>query len=102
MAVLLQVDFPYSGPWGDEMTQAMEGLAQSIATEPGLLWKIWTESRDTCEAGGIYLFADRASAESYLQMHRARLAGFGVPQVNAKLFDVNAPLSAIDRAPLAG
>jgi len=35
-------------------------------------------------------------------MHRARLLGFGVPEVNAKLFEVNAPLSAIDRAPLAG
>ncbi len=100
MAVLLQVDFPYSGPWGDEMALAMQGLAQSIAQEPGLLWKIWTESRDTNEAGGIYLFADRANAERYLEMHRARLLGFGVPQVNAKLFEVNAPLSAIDRAPL--
>jgi hypothetical protein len=35
-------------------------------------------------------------------MHRARLLGFGVPEVHAKLFEVNAPLSAIDRAPLAG
>lgn len=102
MAVLLQVDFPYSGPWGEDMAQAMRGLAESIAQEPGLLWKIWTENRDTSEAGGIYLFADRASAEAYLQMHRARLLGFGVPQVNAKLFDVNPALSAIDRAPLGG
>ena len=29
-----------------------------------------------------------------------RLEDFGVPRVNAKLFDVNAELSAIDRAPL--
>jgi len=35
-------------------------------------------------------------------MHCARLLGFGVPEVHAKLFEVNAPLSAIDRAPLAG
>jgi len=26
--------------------------------------------------------------------------GFGVPEVRAKVFDVNAPLSVIDRAPL--
>ena len=32
----------------------------------------------------------------------ARLFGFGVPEVHAKVFEVNAPLSAIDRAPLAG
>lgn len=102
MPILLQVDFPYAGPWGEDMAQAMRGLAESIAQEPGLLWKIWTENRDANEAGGIYLFADRASAEAYLQMHRARLLGFGVPQVNAKLFDVNPALSAIDRAPLGG
>ena len=102
MSVLLQVDFPYPGPWGAQMSETMKGLAESIAHEPGLLWKIWTENRDSGEAGGIYLFADRADAERYLAMHRARLLGFGVPEVHAKLFEVNAPLSAIDRAPLAG
>ena len=101
MPILLQVDFPYQGPWGEDMAQAMQGLAQSIAQEPGLLWKIWTENRDTGEAGGIYLFADRADAERYLEMHCARLLGFGIAAVNAKLFEVNLPLSRIDRAPLS-
>lgn len=100
MAVLLQVDFPYQGPWGSAMSTAMAGLAQSIASEPGLLWKIWTEDAERQEAGGIYLFADRPSAEAYLTMHTARLQSFGIALVNAKLFDVNADLSAIDRAPL--
>ena len=100
MAVLLQVDFPFNGPWGKEMSTGMRDLAASIAGEPGLSWKIWTENRDTGEAGGIYLFEDRASAEAYLDMHRARLLCFGVPTVNAKLFEVNVPLSQIDRAPL--
>ena len=40
MAVLLQVDFPFTGPWGDEMAAGMKELASSIAQEPGLLWKI--------------------------------------------------------------
>ena len=100
MTTLLQIDFPYPGPWGDEMTAAMRELAQSIAQEPGLLWKIWTENAERQEAGGIYLFADRASAEAYLAMHTARLTGFGIPRVNGKIFDVNPALSAIDRAPL--
>ncbi|MFB1487696.1 MAG: YdhR family protein [Thiocapsa sp. C4-3m] len=55
---------------------------------------------ETSEAGGIYLFADRPSAEAYLAMHTERLVGFGVPHVNAKLFEVNRELSAIDRAPI--
>ncbi|MDD2729052.1 monooxygenase [Malikia sp.] len=100
MAVLLQVDFPYQGPWGAEMSEAMAGLAQSIAQEPGLLWKIWTENAAAGEAGGAYLFSDRPSAEAYLAMHSARLKSFGVARVNAKLFDVNDSLSLIDRAPL--
>lgn len=100
MSVLLQVDFPFTGPWGQAMSEAMRGLAESIANEPGLLWKIWTENAASNEAGGIYLFADRPSAEAYLTMHKARLATFGVSQVNAKIFDVNSDLSALDRAPL--
>lgn len=100
MTVLLQVDFPFQGPWGQAMGEAMSGLAQSIAQEPGLLWKIWTENADRNEAGGIYLFTDRPSAEAYLAMHKERLKSFGIAQVNSKLFDVNAELSAIDRGPL--
>ena len=100
MAVVLQVDFPYAGPWGEAMHAQMADLAVSIAGEPGLIWKIWTEQPDSNQAGGIYLFQDQASAQAYLDMHRARLAGFGVPEVNAKLFQVNRPLSLIDRAPL--
>lgn len=33
MSYILQVDFPYTGPWGPEMTAAMDGLARSIANE---------------------------------------------------------------------
>ena len=100
MSVLLQVDFPFAGPWGEAMTEALRGLAESIAQEPGLIWKIWTENPAAGEAGGIYLFSDRPSAEAYLAMHTARLTGFGIPRVNGKIFDVIPALSAIDRAPL--
>jgi hypothetical protein len=100
MPVILQVDFPFTGPFGPEMTTAMSGLAQSIATEPGFLWKIWTESSSSNEAGGIYLFESKESAEKYIEMHTKRLAGFGITGVNAKIFDVNEGLTAIDKGPL--
>lgn len=100
MPYILQVDFPYQGPWGDEMAAAMEGLAQSIAGEPGLIWKFWTENREQGEAGGIYLFKDIPSAQAYLEMHSSRLKGFGIPHVNGKIFAINEALSRIDRAPL--
>lgn len=97
---ILQVDFPYAGPWGAEMSAAMQTLAQSINNEPGLLWKIWTENPDTNEAGGIYCFQDSASAQAYLTMHTARLAGFGIAPVRGKIFQVNEALSSINRAPV--
>jgi len=100
MLYLLQVDFPYQGPWGDEIVSAMTGLAQSIAQEPGLLWKFWTENKPAGEAGGVYLFSDFPSANAYLAMHTERLKSFGVPQVNGKIMAVNEALSRIDRAPI--
>lgn len=99
MGYVLQVDFPYTGPWGDEMTQAMKGLASSIIQEPGLVWKIWTENQTTQEAGGIYFFKDKDSAKAYLTMHTARLNGFGITEVNGKIFKINKALSMLNRAP---
>ena len=101
MPVLLQFDFPFEGPFGDAMAQALDGLAQSIAAEPGLLWKIWTEDAGGKRAGGIYLFADRTSAEAYREMHAARLTSFGIQDIRALTFEVNDALSEITRGPLA-
>ena len=97
---LVQFDFPYAGPWGTEMTQAMGGLAQDIAAEPGLVWKIWTEDQAGGRAGGIYLFDNAAAAAAYRTKHAARLAAFGISGIVAHSFDVNCDLSAITRAPL--
>ena len=80
------------------MTAAMDGLARSIAQEPGFIWKIWTENRATQEGGGIYLFTDEESARAYIAKHSARLKGFGIENINAKIFDVNIPLSQITKA----
>lgn len=97
---LLQIDFPMDGPFGETMSMAFQELAEDIATEEGLVWKIWTENAANKEAGGIYLFADEENATRYLEKHTARLAGFGITEINAKIFDVNEPLSLIDKAPL--
>ena len=100
MATLVQFDFPMQGPWGDEMAVAYGELAQAIAATPGLRWKIWTENAETGEGGGIYLFDDDESAAAYVELHTARLQGFGVTGIRAKTFRVNEPLSALTRAPL--
>ena len=100
MSVLLQIDFPYNGPFGEAMSEAFAPLAESISQERGLIWKIWTENSQTKEAGGIYLFDDEDSAKAYLTMHTARLESFGVEGIRSKIFQVNEGLSTITKAPL--
>lgn len=97
---LVQFDFPFPGPWGAGMTEALGGLAQDIAAEPGLVWKIWTENEATGRAGGIYVFDNADAAAAYSEKHAARLGAFGITGIVAHSFDVNADLSAITRAPL--
>ena len=92
---LLQIDFPIESPFGEEMTIAFEDLAKDISTEEGLIWKIWTENASNKEAGGIYLFSDENNAKRYLEKHTKRLNSFGIIEINAKIFDVNVPLSLI-------
>lgn len=93
---LLQIDFRMAGPWGDDLVAACTPLAQSIANERGLVWKIWTENKQTGEAGGIYLFEDEASAEAYAAMHTERLAANGgISEIRVRMFDVNAALTKI-------
>ena len=100
MAKLLQIDFPFQGPFGAAMSEALADLARSISDEPGFVWKIWTEDEAAGEAGGVYLFNDEASARAYLTKHSERLAGFGITGINAKIFSINEPLSAINRGPV--
>ena len=98
MAVILQVDFPSEGPFGESMSQAYRELAESINLETGMLWKIWTENSQTQEAGGIYLFDHAANAERYLKMHTARLESFGIDNIRSKIFQVNQTLSVLNQA----
>jgi hypothetical protein len=100
MAVLLQVDFEMESPFGTEMAEGFRDLAESINEEPGFLWKIWTENENEGEAGGIYVFETKEDAENYLKMHTERLAGFGITDVNGKIFNINQQLSKINNAPM--
>ena len=99
MSILLQIDFPYDGPFGEQMSQSFVELAESIAQEPGFIWKIWTENASEKLGGGIYLFATEVDALTYLQKHTTRLASFGISGVRGKLFNVNLPLSKIILVP---
>lgn len=98
--VLVIFDFPARPPGGPAQDAALRALAGSIAGEPGLLWKIWTESRQEGRAGGVYLFATRADAERYHAMHAARLAQTGITGIEVRYRTANAALTAITRGPV--
>ena len=66
MPKLLQLHFAFHGPFGQEMADQLGELAASINQEPGFLWKVWTESEQNQEAGGIYLFENEETALAYL------------------------------------
>ena len=100
MPTLVQFDFPMAGPWGDEMAAAFGDLAGIIGRTPGLRWKIWTENEEEGAGGGVYLFEDDESALAYVDEHTARLEGFGITEVRARLFHVNEPLTAINGGPV--
>ncbi|MDA2917021.1 monooxygenase [Nitrospinae bacterium AH_259_B05_G02_I21] len=98
---ILQIDFKYSGPWGNELASTGKGMAEGIAAVPGLLWKIWNENRETGEAGGIYLFEDVDSLRRFKEMHMERLSNFpGISEIRAKEFEINEALTAITRGPV--
>ena len=83
-------------------------LAQSreaatvIASVEGLIWKIWVMREEEFAMGGMYLFANRETAEAYLN-HPIVLAVCSNPAVvstESQLWDVESSLSALTRAPL--
>jgi hypothetical protein len=96
---VLIFDFP-NGAFGADRTEALKPLAEDIAGQHGLLWKIWTEEPDAKRAGGVYLFESRAAAEAYHAMHAKRLASRGVTGIEATYRGVNEVLSRIDRGPI--
>lgn len=76
--------------------------ARQFLDVAGLLWKIWLDGADERRAGGIYLFADRASAEAYVNgpiVARVK-ANPELSELEIRIFDVRQRMSEITRAPL--
>jgi hypothetical protein len=96
---VLIFDFP-NLDFSADRTEALKPLAQDIAGQAGLVWKIWTQEPAAGRAGGVYLFETRAAAEAYHAMHAARLAARGVTGIEATYRGVNEALTAIDRGPV--
>ena len=76
--------------------------ATAIASVEGLIWKIWILQQEELEVGGMYLFANRETAEAYLDgpLVQAVRSDPAVVSTESRLWAVESFLSAITRAPL--
>jgi hypothetical protein len=76
--------------------------ATVIASVEGLIWKIWVFQEEEHEIGGMYLFANRETAEAYLKhpVIQAVCSNPAVAFTQSQLWDVESSLSAITRGPL--
>lgn len=101
MLNLVTFDFQFDGPFGADMATAFAPLAAEIDKQPGLIWKVWTEKPGEKAAGGVYLFADAAAADDFIELHSARLESLGVNDVTINRHDVNEQLSEITNASLS-
>jgi len=100
--VIVQFDFPFFGPWGDELAELAKPVAEHLANVYGLIWKIWTENPQTNRAGGIYLFKDKPSAKHFAENHEIILHKMGVTEgIICHIFAVNPTLSQLTRGPVS-
>jgi Putative mono-oxygenase ydhR len=78
--------------------------ASIIASAEGLIWKIWVSKKEEVQMGGIYLFANRETAEAYLNhpVIKAVCSNPAVVSAESQLWDVESSLSALTRGPLPG
>ena len=98
---ILQINFKFNVSKG-EYEAAANSLAGEFAKVDGLRWKVWILNEAENEAGGIYLFNDESSLDSFLggplaaqvQSHPA------IEDMTAKKFDVMPDVTAVTRGPV--
>ena len=99
MPTLLQFDFPMSGPWGEEMAAAFGDLAGIIGRSPGSAGRSGPRTRTRGRVGASTC-SRTTSRRSSTWKSTARLEGFGITDIRAKLFHVNESLTALNGGPV--
>lgn len=100
-AHIVQINFKFDLSRA-EYEQAADQLAGFFAELSGLRWKVWILNEAEFEAGGIYLFEDRASMQSFLTGPlAAQVQGHpALHDFSVKTFEVMAGPSATTRGPV--
>jgi hypothetical protein len=103
MKKILQINFKFKVP-RSELEKAFLQVAPRFGPGgdvKGLLWKIWLVNEAEKSAGGIYLFKDEASVETYLKGEIA--AGLkknpAISNTEVKVFDILPECTKITRGP---
>ena len=84
------VTFRLNGPAPSDYRSHAAAVAPVFTTWPGLLAKVWLADDDAVTYGGIYLFADRASADRSreTEVYRGMAANPAFADLEVREFDV--------------
>jgi hypothetical protein len=98
---ILQVNFVWDGKL-EEAMEAFAPMAQKIADEPGLKWKVWSWNDEADEFAGEYLFADMSAVNGYLggPIVEALKSHPKIGNLSAKVFRVLEDASKLTRGPI--
>lgn len=98
---ILQVNYSFTSSHED-YTKLVTPLAEPISAVPGLVWKVWLMNESDRQAGGIYFFETRQSANEF--MNSQAIADFvsqpTITDVSAKMFEPDESLSQVTRGPI--
>lgn len=96
--ILLQINFDFDKQMsGNRLSENGQPLAESLNREEGFISKIWTENTETGKVGGIHLFDNYENASTFAENHRERLLTIGASNIDIQYFNVNQPLSKINK-----
>jgi hypothetical protein len=99
--IILQVNFNFSVS-KEEYQEAVSPLADKFANVPGLKWKVWILNEEKSEAGGIYMFEDQNSVDSYLAGSLAETVTThpALSNFSTKQFRIMTDVTKITRGPI--
>jgi hypothetical protein len=85
-----------------EYQEICNAIAQPIAEVPGLIWKVWLLNEEEKEAGGVYLFMDGASLDTFLAGPiAAQIQGHpALSELSVKTFEVMGEVTNTTRGPI--
>ena len=103
--VIVQINYSRPDmPKADWDARYTDETAKPFLSVVGLQWKIWLDDENDQRSGGIYCFADRATAQSYVDgpIVARMKANTALADLQIRIFDVRARQSEITHAPVPG